>query len=71
MMTLEGLRIMRELQRNGQPLPPFWLEEARHYLGLKRRAVRKFGRVWDREQLQEAESLLKTMLTDMGGYANG
>lgn len=71
MITLRGLRWLREQQKAGRELPDNWLRDSRRYLDLKRRVCSKFGRPWDREQLQEAEQLLHTLLTDMRGVSDG
>jgi hypothetical protein len=54
-LTLEGLRGLLELAKQGKEPPSNWREDVTEYLRLKRRMVEMFGRRWDKEQLTEAE----------------
>lgn len=61
MITLSGLRWLWQQRKAGRDLPEMWPEDVRRYLSLKREMCRRFGRPWDREQLREAEGIVRCL----------
>ncbi len=59
MLTIEGLRMLKEMRSQGKDLPEDWPEEARQYIKNKRKIAESFHRPWDRQQLAEAESIVR------------
>lgn len=62
MMTITGIRELAKAFREGRALPQGWLVRADMYIEAKARAVKAFGRGWDREQLREAELTVELVL---------